>query len=108
MFRLLEHARRRAEFGGSVFGLQFQIDFIEHCQRLADVDSLAHFNETLQDLARDAETHIGLNARPDGADERSLGRQGFIVDGRHQHGARLLALFGRSLAAGAQRQRDPS
>ncbi len=69
-----QHAGGGVEFGLSLLGLQFQIDFIEGCEGLTDIDGLADFDQAFRHLAGDPEAHVGLDPRPDGADKAALGR----------------------------------
>ena len=85
---LRQHAGRGAQFGLGLLGLQFQIDFIEGRERLADIDGLADLDQALGDLAGDPKAHVGLDPRLDGADKAALRRLRLVMHGCDQNRAR--------------------
>ena len=87
------------EFGFGLLGLQFQIDFIERRQRLADIDGLSDFDQALCDLARDPKAHIGLDPGLYRADKTALGGFGLVMDGGDQHRTPRGNLLGRLIIA---------
>ncbi len=99
---LRQHAGGGAEFGLGLFGLQFQIDFIEGGQRLADIDGLPDFDQAFCHFARDAEAHIGFDPGLDGADKTALRRFRLVMDCGHQDGPRWSHSFGGQLVAAGQ------
>ncbi len=85
--RLAQHAGGGAELGLGLLGLQFQVDFIEGGERLADIDGLADLNQPLGDLAGHAKAHVGFDPGLDRADKAALRRGGFIMDRGDQNRA---------------------
>ncbi len=100
---LPQNAGGGAEFGLGLLGLQFQIDFIEGGERLADFDGLADLDQALCNLARHPKAHVGLDPGPYGADKAALRRGGLIMDGRDQNRAPGSRLLGRDFVAAGQR-----
>jgi len=86
-----------------LLGLQFQIDFIEGGERLADLDGLTDFNEALCDLAWDPKAHVGSMRGLMVADKAPLRRGGLIMHGSDQNGRPGNGLFGRDFVAAGQR-----
>ncbi len=105
---LRQHAGGGGKLGLRLLGLQLQIDFIQYRQRLAEIDGLADFDQTLGDLARNPEAHVGLDPGLDRADKASLGGCGFIFDGGDQNRASGNGLFRRRFLAAAQRDHRKS
>ena len=103
---LRQHAGSGMQFRIGLFGLQLQVDLIEGCQRLADIDGLPDFDQAFCHLARDAEAHVGLDPRLDGAYKAALRRLGLVVHGCHQDGARWRHLFRGQLVAAGQGDRQ--
>ena len=101
---LRQHAGGGAEFGLGLLGLQFQIDFIEGRQRLADIDGLADLDQALGDLAGDPKAHVGFDPGLDGADEAALRRFRLVMH-RATSTGRDGAAFSRDLVVAAG-QRD--
>jgi len=52
---------------GGLLGLELQIDLVEGRERLADLDGLANFHQTLGDLAGNAKAQVTLDPGPDRA-----------------------------------------
>ena len=105
---LRQHAGGGAEFSLCLLGLQFQIDFIEGCQRLTDVDRLADFHQAFRDLPRHAKTHVGLDPGLDRADETALRRLGLVMHGSHQNRPGRHRFFRGRVSAAGQRNRNES
>ena len=100
---LRQHAGRGAEFGLGLLGLQLQIDFIEGGERLADIDGLADFHQSLGNLARDPKAHVGFDPRANGADETALGGLRLIMHGGDQNRPTGGSFFGHCFVAAGQR-----
>ena len=85
---LRQHAGGGAEFGLGLLGLQLQIDFIQGCQRLADIDGLADLDQALCDLAGDPEAHVGLDPGRMVPTKLRSGDSGLVMHRCDQHRAR--------------------
>ena len=103
---LRQHAGGGGKFSLGLLGLQFQIDFIQGGKRLADIDGLADFDQALCDLAGDAKTHVGFDARADSADKTALGGFRLIMDGGDQNRPAGSRFLGGLLVAADQRNRQ--
>ena len=102
---LRQHAGGGADLGLGLLGLQLQIGLVERRQRLAGLDGLADLDQPLRHLAGDPEAHVGLDPRPDRADEAALGRERRVADRRDEDGAvglRLRLRLSARLVAGGK------
>ena len=102
---LRQHAGGGAEFGLGLLGLQFQIDFIEGCQGLADIDGLADFHQAFCHFARDPEPHVGLDSGLDGANKAAFRRFRLVMHGGDQDRARRRHFLRNHLVAPSQGDR---
>ena len=82
--RLRDHAGGGAEFGVGLFGLQPQVDFVEHGQRLTGGHQGADLDQPLLNLAGHPEAEIGFDAWPDGPHKTAIGDLRPVVNGGHQ------------------------
>ncbi len=101
-----QYAGGGAEFCLGLLGLQFQIDFIEGCQGLADINCLADFDQALCHFARDPEPHVGLDSGLDGANEAAFRRFRLVVHGGDQDRARRRHFLRNHLVAPSQGDRQ--
>jgi hypothetical protein len=104
--RLRQHASRGTEFGLRLLGLQFEIDLIEGCQRLVDINGLADVDQAAGDLAGHAETHVGLDPGFDRADKASFGRFRLIMHCGDQDWPARGCLFSDGIIATGQADGD--
>ena len=103
---LRQHAGGGAEFGLGLLGLQLEVDFIQRCQGLADIDGLADLDQTLGDLAGHPEAHVGLDPGANGADETARRVLRLVMHLGDQHRAPGSGFLGDRLVAAGQRDRQ--
>ena len=96
------------EFGVGLLGLELQIDLVQRCQGLADIDGLADFDQAFGDLAGDPKAHVGLDPGLDRADKTALRRFRLVMGGGDQHRARRHRFFGDFVVAAGQGERQKS